>query len=147
MSAAPETLLAARVKSVFATEFAPESWTVKDDRLLRANGKDGVAMAAVSPDSTVEDSRNANVLVVSVTVQLYLAFDPEPDDSLVIDPNVIVGYADRFRRAIGANDNGNQTDFWYLRMPRITYPLDPTGNKTRFEATVESRCDNPGITA
>ena len=143
----PETLLTTRVKSVFATEFAPEGWTLADDRLLRAAGKDGVTEAGVSPDSTIEDGRNANMLVVTCTVQLYLPFNPDPDEHYVVDPTSIVTYADRFRRAIGANDNGNVTDFWYLRMPRILYPVDPTGNKSRFEATVEGRCDNPGIYA
>jgi hypothetical protein len=148
---APETLLLDRIKTVFDTEFAPQSFVLSRDRLLRADGKDGTAKTGMYPTTTQEDTRNANMLVVGAVVQLYLPFNPDPaaNEHAVVDPTTIIGYADRFRRAIGAggNDVGNVTDFWYLRVPRIDYPVDPSGNVTRFEAQVEGRCDNPGIYA
>lgn len=138
----PETALSQRVKSIFATTFAAEGWTLADDKLLRAAGKDGTA-AAVSPVLATERSNRVQELVVTVTVQLYLAFDPDPNENYVVDPNVIIGYADRLRRAMQSNSTGTTDDLWFLRLTNVSYPDDPTGNKSRFEATIEGHCLNP----
>lgn len=145
--AAPETLIAARIKQVFDAEFTPEGFVLEPDKLLRAAGKDGEAHAAVSPNNAVEAPRTVVRLDVETLIQLYLGFDPTPDEDRVVDPGVIVGYGDRIRRAFGPNSSGNTSDMWGLRVTRIDYPDDPTGNKSRLEATVIGYADNTAALA
>jgi hypothetical protein len=134
----------ARIKSVFETEFAAESWTVTYDKLTRAAGKDGATEIAVSPEEAREKDGAVIQLLIPCTLQLYMAFDATPDEHISIDPNIIVGYGDRLRRAFhGANSSGTTDDMWSLRVRRIIYPDDPTGNKTRLEAQIEGTALNP----
>lgn len=139
----PETLVTQRIKAIFNAEFAAEGWTLADDELPRAAGKDGDTKAAVFPDEAAERPGAVQQLVVLATVQLYLAYDASPDEFIEVDPNIIVGYGDRLRRAFQAQSSGNSSDLWYLRLKRIAYPPDPTLNKTRLEATIEAAANNP----
>lgn len=146
MTTPPEQAVTTAVKTIFANTFASEGWTLADDRLLRAAGKDGTE-AAIYPVTSLEKATQVQELIVTVTVQLYLAFDPEPNEDYVVDPNVIIGYADRLRRAFQSHSSGNTDDLWWLRLTGVTYPVDPTGNVSRFEATVEAHCSNPAAYA
>src|SRR4051794_7801640 len=119
----------ARIKSVFEAEFAPEAFTVAYDKLPRAAGKDGATQIAVSMEEAREKDGAVLQLIVPCTLQLYMAFDASPDETISVNPNVIAGYGDRIRRAFhGANSSGNTDDLWSLRVRRIVYPDDPTGN-------------------
>lgn len=138
----PETLVTQRVRTIFETEFAPEGLTLADDKLVRAAGKDGT-VAAISPESAAEKPGQVQQLVIPCLLQLYLAYDASPDEFIVVDPNVIAGYGDRLRRAFQEQSSGNSDDLWYLRLIRIDYPDDPTGNKSRLEATIEGEATNP----
>jgi hypothetical protein len=140
---APETLVRDRVQAIVNAEFTAEGFTAADDKLLRAAGSDGANHLAVSPERAEEDSRNVGRLVVTVLLQLYLAFDPKPDPDRVVDPTVIEGYADRLRVAFRTQSSGYTGDFWFLRLKRVEYPDDPTGNKSRLEAYIEGDADNP----
>ena len=143
MTTAPETALATRVKSIFATTFAAEGWTVADDKLLRATGKDGDPHAGWYPVIAAERTNQVRELDSTIIVQLYLGFDPDPNEDYVRDPNVIIGYADRFRRAFQSQSSGTTEDLWFLRLTQVAYPPDPTGNSSRFEATVVGYSQNP----
>jgi hypothetical protein len=140
--AAPATLVRARVKEVVEDEFSAEGFTVADDKLLRAHGKDGTELA-VSPDFERESYGNVNVLEVGVFLQVYLEYDASPDEGIVVDPSIIEGYGDRLRRAFQTESDGTTADLWFLRLTGIEYPDDPTGNKTRLEARFTARCENP----
>ncbi len=146
MTTPPEQAAATAVKSIFATTFSSEGWTLADDRLLRAAGKDAT-QSAIYPVIAQEKSSQVQELIVTLTVQLYLKFDPEPNEDYVVDPNVIIGYADRFRRAFQGNSTGTTNDMWWMRFTGVTYPVDPTGNVSRFEATIEAHCSNPAAYA
>lgn len=146
MSAPPETLLLQRCKAIFDAEFALEGWKLIYDKLLRAEGKDGTK-AAVYPEDAVEASGQAQELVVRATIQLYLRYDPGPVEGVVIDPNIIVAYGDRLRRAFKTQSGGTTDDLWFLRLTGIIYPDDPTHNKTRLEATVQGFATNAALSA
>lgn len=144
--AVPETTVRERVKTVIEAEFdgspAPDL-TVENDKLPRAAGMDGRTRCACFPEWSGEQVGRVVQLVVRVKVQLYLAFTAEPDENIAVDPATIEGYADRLRRAFGPNSSGLTSDMWYLRLTQIDFPDDPTGNKSRLEATIEAACDNP----
>src|SRR5688572_11660429 len=139
----PATAVRERVKTLADAEFAAEGWETADDKLLRASGRDGVTRLAVYPDDEHVLPRNQLILLVPVTFQLYLGYDDSIDEHMQVDPGIIEELADRFRRAFEDNSSGTTDDLWYLTLDRIEYPDDPTGNKTRFEATIVGRCDNP----
>jgi hypothetical protein len=82
------------------------------------------------------------VLEVEVVLQLYLAFEAVPDEDIQRNPSVIEGYADRLRTAFRTQSSGTTADLWFLRLTGIEYPDDPTGNKTRLEATIVGRAQN-----
>lgn len=144
---APETLLANRIKSVLDAEFVAEGFTTEHTKLLRAAGRDGTDRLATSPNDADEHNRVVVQLDVEYLIQLYLGFDDTPDETRTVDPTVIVNYGDRIRRAFGPNSSGNTSDLWGLRVTTITYPDDPTGHKTRLEATVVGYADNPAALA
>lgn len=141
MTTAAETQVRSRVKSIFATVFTSEGWTAADDRLTRAAGKDGT-QAAVYPEAARERPGNVEILDIPVVLQLYLAYDAVPDENIVVDPGIIEGYADRLRTGFQTQSGANDPDFWYLRLQRIEYPPDPTGNISRLEAYIVGEARN-----
>lgn len=141
----PETAVRAAVQEIFADTFDDEGWTAADDKLPRAAGKDGHAEAACYPERAYGKPGQVIELVIPVVVQLYLAYDPSPDEYIRVDPGVIEGYADRFRVAFDDLHSGD-SDFWFMGGPDFDYPDDPTGNKSRFEARVEGHAHNLGNT-
>lgn len=143
MADGTETLICAAAKAIFDDEFTTEGFVAGNDKLLRAAGKDGSAQAAVSANFSEPDRNVQCQLNVEVLVQLYLAFDPTPNDSLVIDPTTIQNYGARIRSAFSpAATSGISDELWYFTVGRIEYPDDPTGNKTRLEARVIGYADN-----
>ena len=141
--ASPATLLRTRIKDLFETEFAAEGWTVEDTKLLRAVGEEQTR-AACYPEDIVPDAARYNVLRVRVVLQLYLQYEAGPDPEIEADPTVIEEYADRFYRLFeDTNSVGLVPDFWFLKVLGVEFPDDPAGKRTRFEATIEGRCENP----
>jgi hypothetical protein len=139
---ATETLLRARVKSIVETEFSAEGVTVENDKLTRASGRDGRTRVACSPDAAGEAFQDVGMLEVNVLLQYYLPFNPQPDENYVVDPAPIEDVAERLRTAFRANSSGTTDDLWFLRLASVTYPDDPTGNKSRLEARIIGRAAN-----
>lgn len=139
---APETLLRAWIKSVVEDEFSTEGFTVADDKLPRAAGMDGATHLACYPETAGERPQHAIQLDVRARLQLYMAYDASPDETIQVDPSVIEGYADRLRRAFKDNSDGDTSDLWFLRLVNIDYPDDPTGNKSRLEASFQAFANN-----
>ncbi len=138
---ATETLARNAVKAAVEAEFSAEGYTVTNDKLTRAAGKDGDALA-VSPDASYEDPRYVGMLITQVLLQVYLKYDPTPDENITVDPSDIEAIAGRLRHKFRTSSQGTGGDFWWLRLIRIDFPDDPTGNKSRLEATFEVRADN-----
>jgi hypothetical protein len=144
--ASPATAARERIKDVIAAEFTAEGWTATDDKFGRSKGMGEPhteASISVTPDYERERPGRALLLDVGITVQFYLGYDAEPDETISRDSTIIEGYADRFRSQFeGAGCRVDDGDAWYLRLTNIEYPEDPTGNKTRFEALVVGQATN-----
>lgn len=131
--AAAETEFRNRIKTILETEFAADGLVVYHDRITSALAAEKT-VAGVSPLRSEERNTDANTLEIRVLVQVYKRFDPQIDPRQRVDPSIIEGWADRFRVACKTQNGINQPGAWYFRVNRITYPPDPTGNITRFEA-------------
>lgn len=129
--AEPEVLLCDRIAEVVLADFGV---TVEHDRYPRAAGKDGERAVGVSSTRAGEMPRQVNVLVVEAELQWYEAYTAEPDEFIVVDPREIEATGGALRRAFADTSGGDSNDLWYLRLTRIEYPVDPTGNKSRLEA-------------
>ena len=139
--AVPETQARQKIKTLVEAEFA--GITVEDGKLLRAAGRDGRTRVATSPNSADEVPRQVNELEVQVLLQYNLPFEDEPNEDYIVDPTAIEAIGDRLRRKFGPNSSGITADQWFIRLRRIRYPDDPTGNKTRLEADISAWCENP----
>jgi hypothetical protein len=141
--AAPATSARERVSQIVEAEFSAESVTVESDKIPRAAGRDGRTRVACSPNYEAEVRTNVNELEVSLLLQYYLPFVAEPDEHIAVDPTTIEAVADRLRRAFRTQSGGMTADMWFLRLRRIDFPDDPTGNKSRLEAQITAWCENP----
>ena len=140
--ASPATAIRNELKDLIATVYSDEGWTAADDKFGRSKGMgmaEDEAAIAVYTDSETQRPGRILELIVLVTVQFHLGYKAEPDETIVRDPGVIEAYADRLRAAF---DEGGGADHWFSHLISITYPDDPTGNKTRFEARIEGRAGN-----
>jgi hypothetical protein len=139
------------VAALVDAEFSAEGWETQHDKFGRSKGMEiaeDEAAIAVYPEAERERQGQVQVLDVDVTLQFHLGYAAEPDETIERDPRVVAEFADRLRRAFqGAASSGNTADFWYMRLQSVTYPDDPTGNKTRFEAAVLVECENPASLA
>jgi hypothetical protein len=140
--ASAATSVRERVIDIVEAEFSAEGLIVTNDKLTRAAGKDGETVAAVYPEAEYERPGQVIELVVPVVLQIYMAYEAEPDETIQVDPGVIEDYGDRLREAFRTQSSGNTGDMWFLRLTRIDYPDDPTGNKSRLEAQIEGYGNN-----
>lgn len=130
-----ETAARAVIKAALETEFAAEGFPVYDDHLHESLGWDGKTRIGTSPIDSAPLASNEQVLVIRVKVQFYGKWNKEVDPDQRVDPGRIEEYAERFRRRMQTSDPHTDTN-WYIRVRRVAYPKDPTGNMTRFEAEV-----------
>lgn len=141
--AAPETEARAALKSLIESAFSAEGFTVANDHLHESLGNKGTRIG-VSPNRSSPTSSNNFVLEMQIFVQFYAKYKLEIDPLQSVDPATIEGYAERFREALRTGDP-NTSRVWYFQLTNLNYPLDPTGNKTRFEATVVARGNNTAL--
>lgn len=143
----PAGRLRAELRTILEGEFNAEGITIYDDKLLNASGEDG-AEVGIYPVGEEEFPGNANALLVTVTVQMFNKWEADWADSpdQHVDPATVENWADRLRLAVKAyNGTRPKVDqLWYFRVTRVDYMDDPTGNRTRFEATVVGVADNDG---
>lgn len=140
----PTTALRAVLIAVLNAEFNPEEVVFADDKLHESMGSKG-AVGAVYPNYEEQMFNNADVTTPFVTVQYYDRYNLQIDPAQSVDPTIIETKAERFKRALqGANPGGSAVQ-WYPLIIRIDFPDDPTGNKTRFEATVRGHAQNTAL--
>lgn len=137
----PTTTARLALMAVLADEFSVEGFTVVGDILHRSLGRDGKTRIGVSPLQETQYSRNALVNEPRLLVQFYGAWPDKIDPKTTVDPTKIETYAERFRRALHGHDPKTNT-LWFFDKLEITYPHDPTGNATRFEARVTAMGSN-----
>lgn len=138
----PATTARSTLMSILETEFGSDNFAVRADRLDNSLGFDG-AVIGVSPVREVVNATNRTELQTTLQVQLFGAWSQETDPYEIVDPTAVEGWADRLRRAIGAYQQTGTTDVWWFQLDRIEYSDDPTGNCTRFTATIMARGQNP----
>jgi hypothetical protein len=130
------TEIAAVIKSAFEAEFAAENFTLTYDELHESLGA-SKWVAGIAPVEESISSRDNYVKETYVTVSLFGRWDKVVDPTQKVDPSLITEYADRFLSAMRTlNDQPGTGRAWYFNVERIEYPRDPTGNKTRFVATL-----------
>lgn len=142
----PENDFCDFIQDTIASVYSAESYTAGTDKFGRSKGMNedhDAAFISVTADWARERPGKAYILDVSLTVQFYLGFDAQPDENITRDATVIQAFAGRLRDAFGGQGASVQVgDAWYLRLTGIDYPPDPTGNKTRFEATFVGEATN-----
>lgn len=142
----PYHVAATALKSIIDAEFTDRSLTAIHDKLHESLGYRR-AEVGVSPVREAPMPGNEVVGLMYILVQWYDLWDKEINNEQQVNPFPITEMADRFRRAVerySATTPGS-TEVWYFKVTEINYPDDPTGNKTRFEATVQAYGQNTGL--
>lgn len=140
---APETQARQALITLLTSAFAAEGFSVSSDYLHASIGADGTKIG-VSPLRSNPGNRDNNVLEMQIFVQFYGKYKLMVDPKQKVDPSAIEGYAERFREALRTADPKTGS-VWYYQLTSVNYPLDPTDNKTRFEATVVARGNNTAL--
>lgn len=140
----PSTEARAALKAIIDAEFAVEGFTVLNDRLHESLGNNGTRLG-ISPNRERLLSGNDTVLTVEIFFQFYGKWNEEIDPTTKVDPAKFENYAERFRRAIEAASHVGDSHLWYFRLLEVNYPPDPTGNKSRFEATLLGYGNNAAL--
>jgi len=141
----PSTEARLALQAIILAEFSAENYPVASGFLHGAVGLKGTQIG-LSPVSENPWSRDSNVLIISILVQFYGRWKDEAivSPEIRIDPITIETFAERFRRSLKGQDQ-HLDNSWYFTITNLTYPLDPMGQKTRFEATVTSYANNSQI--
>ena len=136
-----------QLKAIIDTEFAPEGLVAIKDDLHESLGRKAAAVG-IAPVEDVLQGGNDLVQETTVEVKFYDLWKQEINPNTVVDPTRITEFAERFRAAVGrgAAEFGGTNELWFYDIRRITYPRDPTGNKTRFVATIRCKGNNVFLT-
>jgi hypothetical protein len=137
----PATAVRAALKTIIEAEFAGDNVTVFNDKLHESLG-DGSNVCGIYPDSETENPEDVNMQITEVTVQMFMSYLKDVDPYQIVDPALIEDWADRFRKSVLGPANLNIPEAWFFRIVRIDYPMDPTGNKSRFTAVVRAYGNN-----
>ena len=125
-------------------EFAAEGWVTEDDWLHPSLGHTGTRMACY-PEAQAPNGNYGLVLDTEVHFQFFGYYDREIDPEQAVSPAVVEQYAERFMRRLQSGNSPSTQYMWYLNLLDLTYPPDPTGNKTRFVARIAVRSGDPSL--
>lgn len=123
--------------SLLETTFAPVE--VRADRLHASLG-DEEPLIGVYPAETRPEPRNKLINEIQLIVQYFGEYELKVDRNQQVDPSFIEGKAEEFRNILASNPRSAKV--WYYDLTRLEYPIDPTGNITRFIAHLTARSDN-----
>jgi hypothetical protein len=142
----PYQVVATGLKAIIDTEFAVEGFTAIHDNIHEALGENAVAIGIAPLRETVRTS-NAVIQETWVEVKFYDLWTKMVDPAQAVSPFRITGFAHRFRQAVQDNRAAYEgsPEIWYFDVTNIEYPNDPTGNKTRFIATIRAYGDNAAL--
>lgn len=134
----------AAITTAFAAEIAG-GWAIAQGKLHPSYPGDraGVPTFGVYPQAETE-GRLVLDQDTTIIVQLFLPWTKRIDPAQVLDPTALEGYAERLREAhyTAQLSQVGTGSFWEWRVTRIDYLLDPTGQVTRFEATIRAKGQN-----
>lgn len=136
--------VAAGVETILTEEFAPEEYVPQHDYLHTSVGHDRTRIG-ISPVREYPSGRNAAIWNIEVLVQFYGKYNLEIDNLQRVDPRKVSGYATRLARAVERFRFSVGGKVWFMNFINVAYLQDPTGNKSRFEATLVAYSDNPSI--
>lgn len=138
---APETEARHALIASLEATFAVDQFPIRDDKLHASLGDQGTVIG-VYPERSTASPANNYVNEYEIIVQFYGKYNLEVEREQSVSPSTIEGQAERFRRSIREGVDPRTASVWYFSLLRVAYPDDPTGNKTRFEATVLARGNN-----
>lgn len=141
---APETEARQALMAAVETEFTPEKMSVLDDRLHGSLGEQG-PIAGCYPDHSIATRGQKLINEYFIIVQVFSRWEKVVDRAQTVSPAKIEEWAERFRRSIQSGVDPRTSRVWYFDLERIRYNPDPTGNITRFEATVIARGNNSAL--
>lgn len=146
VSDSPFEAIAEAVIAVFNNEFADEQFVMIPDELYESLGKDRVDVG-IAPLEDVLKAGNDLVQETWVEVKFYDLWTQEISPDTQVSPYRIASFAERFRSALrrARFTMPSTGEMWYFDVRRIQYPRDPTGNKTRFVATIRAFGNNAGL--
>jgi hypothetical protein len=142
----PFEILATSVITAFNQEFTPEGFTMIPDKLHESLGRKRV-YAGIHPLRDAVMPGNSLVQETWAEARLYLMWKQEINPETQVNPFTITEYAERFReilRVTKATDPGTG-QVWFFDVVEFTYPDDPTGNKSRFHATIRGYGNNAAL--
>lgn len=146
MAASSFEAVATAVIAVFNAEFSTEGFVMIPDNLHESLGRERVDVG-ISPIEDVVNVRDSLVQETWVEVKFYHLWAQEITPTTTVNPFLVTMYAERFRDALRrARATDAQTgQVWFFDLRRVQYPNDPTGNKTRFVATIRAYGNNSGL--
>lgn len=139
----PYAETAAAIEAILSDEFAAEQPTIIHDRIHESLGLKGIEIG-IEPMNWARQITNANVKETFLLVRFYDMWYKDVDPYQQVDPRRITGFADRFEHAVQrrvASIPGTD-NVWWFEVTRIEFPDDPTGNKSRFHATIRAYGEN-----
>lgn len=137
-------IVATDLKTIIDTEFTAEGFVAIFDNLHESLGRTRVDIG-IAPIEDVVRENNAVVQETWVEVKFYDLWRQEISPETLVNPARIAGFAERFREALRAYNQTRSGQMWFYNLRRISYPNDPTGNKTRFVATVLALGNNQSL--
>jgi len=145
MTNSPYQTVAEALELILNATFTAEGVVAIHDNLHPALGRNAVAVG-IAPSYDQVNARNSAALEIWLEVRYYDLWTDEIDPGTIVDPRVIADKAERFRRAVQAARVTAGTDqVWFFDVMRVEYPNDPTGNKSRFVATLRAFGNNSGL--
>jgi hypothetical protein len=141
------TQAADQLKVVLDACYADLGIVCEHDDIHESLGFQGVARLGVAPDERGDIVRGNNMLVQEtwIEVKFFGAYRLDVDPNQAVDPRAITVLAERFRDALRNSNQVVTGDMWYYDLMQIRYPRDPTGNKTRFVATLRAFGNNAAL--
>lgn len=135
----PYTQVADLIETTIRAEFNDEQYiNVIHDRIHESLGSDGMLHVGISP----EDENSGGIeMEVNVLIQFYGPHILDVNPNEAVDPRIISNKAERLRQALSEVRTVGTPQVWFFDVNTTRYPLDATGNKSRFEMTIQA-CGN-----
>lgn len=139
----PFTELCDILEEAILNEFDDEPYIrFNRDRLHESLGADGALYVGVSPDIDRTDNIEQ---IMDVSLQFYDVYKLDIDPLQHVDPTRVTNKAERMKRALADVRTTGTSTLWFFDVINTRYPNDPTGNKSRFEMTIQARGNNTGL--
>lgn len=135
------------LKLIIDGTFLAEGAAAVHDDLHESLGFDGEWHVGINPDDRgdIVNARTALVQETWIQVKVFAPWTKMVEPTQAVDPRDITEAAERFRRAIKASGQPATDPMWYFNLVQISYPRDPTGNRTRFVATIRVFGNNASL--